>query len=110
MVRSCEIISECLRAVSAEEYGSGMSDLAEPFERIINTQLEVLRRDLIGNLNCLLEVFGNDDLAVVVDRRPCDLFSLETSELVLNGILNRQGELFGICYENRARVFVVFCL
>ena len=66
MVRSCKVVSEGLRTVSAQEDGACVLYLAEPFERVIDAELEVLRCDLIGDLYCLLEVLSDYDLAVVV--------------------------------------------
>ena len=66
MVRSREVVSESLRAVPAQEDGSRVLYLAEPFERVIDAELEVLRCYLIGYLYCLPEVLSDYDLAVVV--------------------------------------------
>ena len=68
MVGACEIITQCFGRISAQEDRPCMADIRQIFEGIIHAYFQMLRRDLIGNLDGLCNAVYNDDLTVIVDR------------------------------------------
>ena len=57
VVRSREIVAQCLRAVLSQEDGSGIADSVQIIKGIVHAELKMLRRNLVGDIDCGLDIF-----------------------------------------------------
>ena len=64
MVRACEIIAKCLRAVSSHKDRPGVANLIEIIKWRVNTKLKMLGSELVGNFNHDFKRVGNNDFSV----------------------------------------------
>ena len=71
-------------------------DLAQPLEGIVHAQLQMLGSDLVGDIDDDVQIIGDNDLAVIVDRRARDLPAVEQGYLLLQFITNSLRKRHGI--------------
>src|SRR5699024_4302256 len=64
VVRAGEVVPKRLRAVVAEEHGARVTHPAQPVKGPLHTQLQVLRRYLVGDIDRLAQIVRDDYLAV----------------------------------------------
>ena len=60
MIGPGTVITECLGRITPHENGAGMTNLPGHRFRISDRQLQVLGRDVIGNLDRLIEIIDVD--------------------------------------------------
>ena len=64
MVRPGPVIAERLRRIAAQEYAAGILHLPQPAEGVGHAQLQMFRRNSVGDLDPRSKILCHDDLAV----------------------------------------------
>ena len=87
-----------------------MPDAVQPVKGIVHAQFQVLRRDLVGDVNHRLQVFRHNNLAVVVNGYPGNVRPFQLGNLLFQLIPHLFRQFHGVGYQHRAGHFVVFRL
>ena len=110
MVGTGEIVAERFGAVLAEEHGTGVLHAVEVVERVVQTQLQMLGRDGVGNVDRLRDAVDEQDRAVMLDRIAGDLAAFELRDLPLELRRDALCERLAVRQQDRAREPVVLRL
>ncbi|MNS84034.1 hypothetical protein D3C72_1178460 [compost metagenome] len=100
MIRSCKIIPYRLRAVRAEEDCPGILHQTEVSHRLLDHQLQMLRRQPVNHLDSFLYGIHHQDHAITVNRSGGNLPPRQLRQLALHFSRARLCEVRRSCHEN----------
>ncbi len=110
MVGTCDIVADRFGSVGSQEDRSGMFDLWQQLHRTGRHHLEVLRCNLIHQLNCLIHRGSHNNSAPLFDRLAGDLLSRECSQIRLYFITHTICQLTVGRDKDGTGHLIVFCL
>ena len=94
----------------AHEDGTGVLHGVQIVEGIVNAELQMLRSDLVGDVDGLHQIVGNNNFAVIVDGCPGDGGTGQQGDLVFQFRLNGLREICVVGDQHGAGHLVVFRL
>ena len=110
MVGPGQIVPQSLRAVSAHKDGTGVAEPGQIIKGLVHAKLQVLRGDLVGDVDGLAEIVSHDDLAITVNGGPGDFGTVQLRNLDFQLCLYRLCQLHRVGDQHGAGQLVVLCL
>ena len=83
MVRPREIVAERFGRVVSEEYAARVSYLRQQIERLVDTDLKMLRSERVRDVERVVDILSDNDFSVVFERLFCYFVAREFRELSL---------------------------
>ena len=110
VVGACEVITQRLGHVAAQEDAARILDLVQHAERVFHTDFQMLGCNDVAGLNGLVQVRTDDDLAVVVHAGPGNGGTGQLRDLNLQLGLHGLGKLRAVGDKDGAGQLVVLGL
>ena len=110
MVRSGDIITDGFRRVAAQKYRAGVMHPSRENLRILDRQLEMLGRDPVDQRQRLVPIGDEQDRAVGLPARACDLGPRQMFEMPRRGGLDGGSEFAAVGHQDRLRCGIVLSL
>ena len=110
MVRAGAVVAQRFGGVAAHEDRTGMADLRQPALRVSDRQLQVLRRNAVGNHHGFIHVGHLDQCATALQRGADDLGTLHGRQQAVDAGLDGVEEGGIRADQDRLGIFVVLGL
>jgi hypothetical protein len=105
-----QVIAERRRGVWAKKHRPGVANAARQFLRLFDHQLDMFRRDQVGELGGFVHAAADDNRPVLFQRFATDGLALGGAQLLFNGLLNSHGDRHRGRHAQSGRKLVVFRL
>ena len=110
MIGASDVISDGLRSLRTQEDCARVTHPCGKRLLIHRHYLQMLRRNLVHELNCFFQIINDDDRAVLRQRRLNYVRARETKNLGLNFSGHKISESIARRQKYRRRFLVVLCL
>ena len=110
MIGPGEIVSQRFRTVSSQKHGSCVPDSVQIIKGLIQTKFQMLRGDLVCDIQSGSDIRRDNDLSVLVNRSAGDIKACQIFDLNFDLRLDRFCKLHGIRHQNGAGKFVMLRL